>query len=308
MCDREGSVYDDIIRDSTEEEASAISTLLQRLIEIGENIELVILNLKREQNLPRHSMVDILNYLKDNIKNNEHFDEKKFENTYKKICRDHSLQGRKIEGLNIEYFGNAIFKGELIVRILAANKDNKKAKYPNFRRSIEQYIDRLIQNENIDRFSYLKEMLIHYPKAKMWATWATTEQGYPFDFMQTRTPSYLGSLYEVRLSLALEYASLEDKDCGSMLLLTYGVAEIEAHIPTIADAGTYQYFSPSLRASRYGLTNPSHPKLQEYYTRRLEEHGYQNYNRDPRPEAVHIPITLGRLHTVEELLPTNEVT
>jgi hypothetical protein len=303
------SIYEKTIRILPKEEANGIRNLLQNLVKISEYVELIITNLKNEQNLPEECMISILRHLSCNISENN-YSQTIFIDKYKEICKKHALKSRAIQASNIRYYGNAVFKEELISRILRIVEDDDSKMYPAIRNDIRLYIDNLIQNKNIESLDHLKELLIHYPTTRMWATWGDTESSKPFDFRRTvdltQNPSYLGSLCEVRLNLALA-PNDPLKGYNSMLLLTYQAVGIEAHIPTIADAGTYQYFSPCSHSSRNGWTNPFHPELQDSYIRCLENSGHFVYSNQHRPEAVHKPITLGNLCNIEELLPIPNV-
>lgn len=303
------SIYEKTIGILPEVEANNIRNLLQNLIEISEYVKLIITNLKNEQSLPEECMISILRHLSCNISENN-YSQEIFIDKYKEICKEHTLKSRAIQASNIRYYGNAVFKEELISRILRIVEEDDDKMYPAIRNDIRLYIDNLIQHKDIESLDHLKELLIHYPTTRMWATWGDTESSKPFDFRRTvdltKTPSYLGSLCEVRLNLALA-PNDPVKGYNSMLLLTYQAVGIEAYIPTIADAGTYQYFSPCSSGSSNGWTNPFHPELQDSYIRCLENSGHSAYSNQRRPEAVHKPITLGSLYSVEELLPISNV-
>jgi hypothetical protein len=310
--ERSDSVYKKIIRSLSNQEADEINILLETLAGISENIGSIIANLKNEQNLPEEYMVSILGHLSSNISSDKCSQEVFFAK-YKETCKKYSLKGGEIKTLSsVQYFGNAVFKEELISRIFRIiDNDDTVEKYPKIRDHIRLYIDNLIQHKDIDSLDHLNGILIHYPTTRMWATWVDTEGGNPFDFRKTvnweKDPPYSGSLCEVRLNLALAPNDPSD-GYESMLLLTYNTDEIEAYIPTIADAETYQYFSPCSQGSKNGWTNPFHPELQKKYIECLMNSSHSQYSNEPRPEAVHRPITLGDLHRIEELLPISKVT
>jgi hypothetical protein len=291
------SIYERVINSISDEEAGKINVFLQQILVMSEDIMPIIANLKSEQNLPEECMRNILTSLIHRDITTSYC----FKDEYNEICKKFYLKGRTVQGLKINYFGNATFKKYLINQIVKANDDENTSELQG---EIEEYIEELIRGD-IPETEDLKNFFIDSDQSRMWATWADTRDGNPFDFLKTRnlrtdSPSF-GSPYEVRLSLALGYDRLS-KNCGSMLLLTYNSDKIgELHVPTIADAGYYKYFLPSPHDSNHGWTQPSHPELQQYYINQLEQSGHMDYNNKPRPEAVHRPITLGCLCKVEEL-------
>lgn len=68
--------------------------------------------------------------------------------------------------------------------------------------------------------------------------------------------------------------------------------DINAHVPTIADAGIFPYFKPNILGTP-GYTDPWHPKNDL-----LDDNGHV-FNPKPCPEVVHAPATVSQIQEIK---------
>jgi hypothetical protein len=304
MCN--STIYENVINNFEESKRKEIEAILNELEQgDNQNIRCIILSLRKERNLPQDCMEKILNSLYLNKHNN-------FIINYKNICKDYHLNGGVIINSGVIFFGHAVYKEDFVNRVIAASQLEISFSYDreqvseipdDFREAVNSCI-------NDDRDFVVEATLEPYKKFiahkyNMWATWDLAGNNDPFNFLKTRNlgiiPPQRGSLCEVGFSLGLCCKKLNEHQFDNMLLLTYKTTKIEAHIPTIADAMGYQYFSPCAEGESYGLTDTTHSDLKNYYIDRCLKLSGDSYNEKPRPEAVHKPITIDYLHKIEEL-------
>ncbi|HXO78024.1 MAG TPA: hypothetical protein VN824_22370, partial [Puia sp.] len=69
----------------------------------------------------------------------------------------------------------------------------------------------------------------------------------------------------------------------------------ELHIPTFADAGVYAYFNCAAPTDTFGWTKP-------WITGNCIQKGLDDREVRPRPEGVHLPVTLGDLQRPLEMI------
>ncbi len=321
MCN--STIYEDVLSEFNSEKIIKVRSLINKLLnlekgrdELEKNTNNIIrhiaLNLTREMNVKTECMRAILDLIHSTYSNYIYpfnLENEDFVRKYKDVCRSYSLEGRVIDISGIEYFGHAVCEEIFKDRIAKANITKVASNYDDTQDFFEDL--KKMSITEILKLANFRNFVANTPNRIMWATWSQNlNQEDPFDFMQTRdlqaNPPKLGSIYEVGLSLGLCYDKLITGECNNMLLLTYEVDGIDAHIPTIADAQGDKYFSPSLRGASHGWTDPTRQDLRNYYiTRCLIPLGENNYNDQPRPEAVHKPMQMSRLSHIHELTISN---
>lgn len=319
MCD--STIYEDVLNEFNSDKIIKLRSIINELLNLEEgrsesekntnnDIRCIALNITKETNVQSECMRKILDLTCYTYRNrifspdlNEEFVKK-----YKKICEDYQLGGRVIDKSDIKYFGHAVDKENFKNRVANANHKKVASNYDSPEALLEDL--KIMSVDEILNLSDFRNFDLHFPKRIMWATWSQSLNAEdPFDFMRTRNlradPPKLGSSCEVGLSLGLCCKALTTGTPSNMLLLTYKVGEIDAHIPTIADAWGNKYFSPCPNGASHGWTDTDHPDLKHYYIRRcLIPSGESDYNDQARPEAVHKPIKINCLTRIHEL-PTS---
>jgi hypothetical protein len=308
MCNL--SIYQRVLADLDATRSNEIHQLLDELQGRNNQFRCIIRGIRAENILPPECMQQILEFMLKNVSVDT--STSTILANYKQICRRYKLRGERIDSSGIRYYGTAVYKDKFIARVEDANSSvvNSLRTIVSFRSGelrqlLESYVNEdadIAAQSELDGFN---DYLMNDPAYSTWATWDTDDED-PFSFMKTRdiraVPPSRGCACELRLSLALCYDGSPTIETNNMWLLTYHASQIEAHIPTIADAEGYQYFSPCPDGNNYGLTDPAHQDLRDYYINRcLTHNNYLQYNDRPRPEAVHTPITIGSLTKIEEL-------
>jgi hypothetical protein len=288
-------VYTEILEKLSPPDAGALNNWLLELMS-DDKKRILVKQLVQESNLLEENFRDFLmSLLQIEPRSDEFF------SRYESICKEHFIQGRSIGDLGNRYLGHVVYK-EVLVRSIIRGNNNLGIKPEE---TVSQYIEDLISDNGSDYLG-LTDCRMNSGEWRMFATFCNEDNNDPFSFMQTRdpqaSPPHEGSPYEVILSLALGSSDprIFNGAFTSLLLLSYESKDVEAHVPTVADAYGNKYFLPSGNNAICGWTDPNHTDFQKLHTL-LRNSGHETYNTSSRPEVVHRPILMGSISTVTEL-------
>lgn len=114
----------------------------------------------------------------------------------------------------------------------------------------------------------------------MWGTWSETAGGYPFE------PWFRADHIRSRLGLS------ELDRHQPLCVIGYRLPDdINAYVPTVADARDSSYFKPN-NLGAPGYTDPWHPK------KKLLDDKKRAFYPEPCPEVVHAPVTTRQIKEV----------
>lgn len=202
---------------------------------------------------------------------------------YRSECHKHVLQGGQIDGAIPRLVGRAVDREEFVERLYEWHGPDRGGPLHN-RDLARDFVRRL---ETGDVLSDAEKDL-RMSQYACWVTWnEASPQGDPFAFASPRRSA------SILASLGL--APVNHSPHRPLLLLSYSGSTVARLLkPTVADAGTYQYFQPPPPGAAYGRTRPWPAELA----------GTILATTDPpagRPEALHEPIVFGSLLHAERI-------
>lgn len=227
----------------------------------------IVPNIEREFFLHEDRMVRIL----DTIHQYRILIISKLEGRYLNECHNHVRQGGEIKISYPTIVGRAVTR--------AGFTQDLKDRYNLKKYEAESIVHKLVSGNRLSD----DEKDCHMSEHSAWVTWNKKHLSrYPFHF--ARSP-HRGQ--KIRANLGLD----RKKSRGDLLLLVYYTRPSnKLFIPTIADAGLYEFFQVAGKDRYYGGTRPWHKSDLDDKVKQKPQ---------SRPEAVHEPEELSQIKYVK---------